>query len=176
MTWEMPRDTMVDFFDDLAVQRGEFLVYDDGYRTWSRTYAEVAHAARTFAHQLREHGITQGEKIVFWSENRPEWVAALWGCLLEGVVAVPVDYHSSAEFAGRIAGIVQARAVLVGDVVDANALRAEAPNWSLSDVGRTPWSAADPLVGLLGRAQQPDEGVRRGPGGPPHQAHPDELA
>ena len=36
-----------------------------------------------------------------------------------------------------------------------------------ANVGRTPWSAADPLVGSgTGR----DEGVPRGPGGPPYAA------
>src|SRR6266516_4923838 len=35
-------------------------------------------------------------------------------------------------------------------------------------VGRTAGSAADRLVGLVGHAQQPDEAVRRGPGGPPY--------
>jgi hypothetical protein len=43
-------------------------------------------------------------------------------------------------------------------------------------VGRTPWSAADALVGLLAPCKvliplfrMRDEGVPRGPGGPPHQ-------
>jgi hypothetical protein len=31
----MARRTLIDFFDDLASTPGEFLVYDDGYRTWS---------------------------------------------------------------------------------------------------------------------------------------------
>ena len=42
-------------------------------------------------------------------------------------------------------------------------------------VGRTPWSAADAPVGLLAPRMMPmslcrlrDEGVPRGPGGPPH--------
>ena len=41
----------------------------------------------------------------------------------------------------------------------------------LIDVGRTPWSAADPPVGLAGSAFTPrgDQGVARGPGGPPHK-------
>ena len=94
----MPRETLLDFFQDLAAEQGEFLVYDDGYRTWTRTYAEVARAARAFAARLRARGIGKGDKVVFWLENCPEWVAALWGCLLEGVIAVPVDYRSSAEF------------------------------------------------------------------------------
>ena len=49
----MPRRTLLDFFDDLAALPGEFLVYDDGYRTWSLTYGEVASAARAFAGHLR---------------------------------------------------------------------------------------------------------------------------
>src|SRR5258708_2620583 len=36
-------------------------------------------------------------------------------------------------------------------------------------MGRTPWSAAGPPAGFLRRATKADEGVGRGPGGPPHQ-------
>ena len=40
-------------------------------------------------------------------------------------------------------------------------------------VGRTPWSAswsaAGPRAGFLRRSTKADEGVGRGPGGPPHQ-------
>jgi long-chain acyl-CoA synthetase len=103
------RETLLDFFDDLAKEHGEFLVYDDGYSTWSRSYRDIVWGARSFAARLRGQGISKGEKVIFWSENRPEWVAALWGCLLEGVIAVPVDYHSSREFASRIAAIVGPR-------------------------------------------------------------------
>src|SRR5690348_14149892 len=35
-------------------------------------------------------------------------------------------------------------------------------------VGRTPWSAADALVGLCGPAQEAGQGAGCGPGGPPH--------
>src|SRR5580658_2029455 len=35
-------------------------------------------------------------------------------------------------------------------------------------VGRTPWSAADALVGLCGAAQEVGQGADCGPGGPPH--------
>jgi hypothetical protein len=37
-------------------------------------------------------------------------------------------------------------------------------------VGRTPWSAADAAVGLLATGNMRDEGVPRGPGGPPHHS------
>ncbi|HEY7335444.1 MAG TPA: AMP-binding protein [Bryobacteraceae bacterium] len=137
----MPRTTLLDFFEVLAAETGEFLVYDDGYRAWSRGYPDVVHAARAFALRLRGQNIRKGEKIVFWSENRPEWIAAFWGCLLEGVIAVPVDYHSSADFASRIAGIVGARAILVGDAVRADALRGGPEQWRFSAFE---WPATDP--------------------------------
>ena len=118
----MPRDTLLDFFADFAALNEEFLVWDDGYRSHHRTYAEVARAARGFAAKLRAQSIVKGQKIVFWSENRPEWVAALWGCLLEGVIAVPIDFRNSADFVKRIAGIVEARAILTGDSVPESAV------------------------------------------------------
>jgi acyl-CoA synthetase (AMP-forming)/AMP-acid ligase II len=60
--------------------------------------------------------------VVIWAENRAEWIFALWGCLLEGVVLVPIDYRASADFLRRVAGIVDARAILVGDTPEASAL------------------------------------------------------
>jgi hypothetical protein len=39
-------------------------------------------------------------------------------------------------------------------------------------VGRTPWSAADALVGLWEPAQEASQGAGCGPGGPPHQTAP----
>jgi hypothetical protein len=53
----MARRTLLDFFDDLSSTDAEFLVYDDGYRTWALTYTETAAAARDFAQKLRAAGI-----------------------------------------------------------------------------------------------------------------------
>src|SRR5579862_7466508 len=144
-----PRETLLDFFADFAALDEEFLVWDDGYRTHHRTYAEVARAARAFAAKLRAQSIAKGQKIVFWSENRPEWVAALWGCLLEGVIAVPIDFRNSADFVKRIAAIVEARAILTGDSVsesglaNANAAGSETPILSRDREGAVVWRFAD---------------------------------
>jgi long-chain acyl-CoA synthetase len=130
----MPRRTLIDFFDDLATIDGEFLVYDDGYRTWSLSYGDVARAAQAFAARLRGAQITRGESVAIWSENRPEWIVAFWGCLLEGVVIVPIDYRTSDAFLVKVAGIVNARAILVGEVVDSS---------TLSESGRPVWPLAE---------------------------------
>jgi long-chain acyl-CoA synthetase len=131
----MARRTLIDFFDDLAATDAEFLVYDDGYRTWSLSYQEAADAARAFAARLRAAGITKGQSVAIWSENRPEWIVAFWGCLLEGIVLVPIDYRTSAAFLQKVAGIVSARAILVGDVVDRTHLAGGgAPVWTLAEL------------------------------------------
>jgi long-chain acyl-CoA synthetase len=136
----MRRDTLLDFFVDLAATRGEFLIYDDGFRSRSYTYAETANAARAFAAQLQAAGIRKGDKVVFWSENRPEWIMALWGCILNGSIAVPIDYRASRDFLLKVAGIVEAKVVLLGedveDLTEGARLRAEGERlvWKLRDI------------------------------------------
>jgi long-chain acyl-CoA synthetase len=111
----MPRDTLLDFFSDFAGFDDEFLIHDDGFRARQFRYSEIAARARAFAALLRERGIGRDEKVILYGENRPEWIIALWGCLLAGVIAVPIDYRSSPEFVERIQNIVDARAVFTGE-------------------------------------------------------------
>ncbi len=118
------RDTLIDFFRDLAATRGEFLVYDDGYRRRVYTYAEVGRAARGFAARLGTIGLQKGDTVVFWSESRPEWIAAYWGCLLAGIIVVPIDYRSSLEFVRDVRRLVQARLLLIGEDVPGEPLEA----------------------------------------------------
>jgi long-chain acyl-CoA synthetase len=130
----MLRRTLIDFFADLSATPGEFVVYDDGYRSWSYTYGDIAQAAHVFAERLRKDGIVAGQAVAVWGENRAEWIIALWGCLLEGVVLVPIDYRASADFLERVATIVDARAVLVGDAVDRSSLGPQRRVWALSEL------------------------------------------
>jgi long-chain acyl-CoA synthetase len=95
------------FFDIWRRHPGRFL--------GDLTYKSSGDLAVAFADRLRAEGIAPGDRVLFWSENRPEWVIALWGCLLEGVVAVPVDFRSSAKVVERIAAIVSAKALLISD-------------------------------------------------------------
>jgi long-chain acyl-CoA synthetase len=121
------RDTLVDFFRDLSNARGDFLVYDDGFRSRTFSYADVGRAARGFAADLNDRGIRKGDKVVFWSENRPEWIVAFWACLLNGIVVVPIDYRASPDFLARVARIVSAKLVLIGEDVPPLTMDAGAP-------------------------------------------------
>jgi long-chain acyl-CoA synthetase len=130
----LSRETLIDYFQELARARGTFLVYDDGFRARAYTYAEVDRAARAFASRLAEAGLRKGDKVVFWSENRPEWVVAFWGCLLVGVIVVPIDYRASSEFLARIARRVVARLILVGEDVPPTPEALDVPVWKLHEV------------------------------------------
>ena len=113
----MARNSLLDFFEDFATRDDTFIVHDDGYRVRQMTYRQVADAARAWASMLSQRGIASGDKVVLWSENRGEWIAALWGCLLAGVVVVPVDFRASGDLVARISAIVGAKIVLVGHEV-----------------------------------------------------------
>jgi long-chain acyl-CoA synthetase len=128
------RETLIDFFRDLASARGDFLIYDDGFRARSYSYAQVSAAAYGFAAKLHAAGLRKGDKVIFWSENRPEWIVAFWGCLIVGVVVVPIDYRASPDFLGRVARIVSATVVLVGQDVPPPRLDRATAVWPLADL------------------------------------------
>jgi long-chain acyl-CoA synthetase len=128
------RDTLLDFFDDLSRRSGDFLVHDDGFRERRFTYAQVARAARGAAARLHAAGLAKGDTVIFFSENRPEWIVALWGCLLAGVVVVPIDYRASPDFLLRIARIVGAKLLLVGQDVPTIDPPAAAARWMLHEL------------------------------------------
>ena len=128
----MARDTLLDFFHDFEQHATEFIIYDDGFRSYHYRYDEIAARARAFAARLAEAGIGKDDKVIFYGENRAEWITALWGCLLGGVIAVPIDYRSSPEFVDRIEEIVEARVILSGDEVS---LPESAKIWRLAALG-----------------------------------------
>src|SRR4051812_46335132 len=137
------RDTLIDFFADLSQARGEFLVHDDGLRSRGYSYAEVARAARGFAARLDRLGLRKSDKVVFWSENRPEWIVAFWACLLRGIVVVPIDYRASPDFLARVSRIVGAGLVLVGQDVPPCTMPIGAPVWKLHELE---WSAGHEAI------------------------------
>jgi len=58
----------------------------------------------------------QGDRVLLWAENSAEWIAAFHGCLLRGVLAVPLDANGTADFAARVAADVTPK-LAVGDAL-----------------------------------------------------------
>ncbi len=98
-----------------------------GNRRRVTSYGEIARLAGRFAALLVERGIGPGERVVLWGENGAEWMAAFYGCMLRGVLAVPLDAHGTAEFAGRVARDVRP-SLVVGDAALLMTLEGEWPS------------------------------------------------
>ena len=128
----MARRTLIDFFEDLSGIDGEFLVYDDGYRTWSYTYARdrrpargVRRAAATPPASARASTSSSGAR------TGPSGSSRCGAACSKASSLVPIDYRASAGlFLQRVAEIVEARAILVGDAVR-GARRRTRPVWPI---------------------------------------------
>ena len=87
-----------------------------GNRRVATTYAELATLAGRFCRMLADRGIAPGERVLLWGANSAEWEAAFFGCVLRGVIAVPLDAAGSVDFAVRVIADVTPR-LIVGDQV-----------------------------------------------------------
>ncbi|MGO8720323.1 MAG: AMP-binding protein [Acidobacteriaceae bacterium] len=85
-----------------------------GNRRVATTYAELATLAGRFSRLLADCGIAPGERVLLWGANSAEWVAAFFGCVLRGIIAVPLDAAGSIDFAARVVADVTPR-LIVGD-------------------------------------------------------------
>src|SRR5499426_144123 len=102
---------------DLALTRSDEIAVarQQGLRVARWSYARLARTAFQFARELESRGINKGDRVIFWGENRPEWIAAFFGCLLRGAVAAPLDEQSSPDFVDRAGRQVEAALFLLGE-------------------------------------------------------------
>ena len=106
----MARASILEYLDNFRVHASETAyVFRRGYRVQRWSYGEVLNSAYGFARVLDARGIGSGDKVLIWGENCAEWVAAFFGCLLRGVVVVPIDKIAAPDFAVRVAQQVDAK-------------------------------------------------------------------
>ena len=142
--------------ENLASLLGDFdrrdsdiaIVARRGLREIKTSYRELASLARRFAQELVQRKIVKGERVLLWGENSAEWVAAFFGCVLRGVLPVPLDSAGSQQFARRVASEVSPRLV-VASRDKLQALDFDAPKLSFEDLpGLLPFEQAHPLQDL----------------------------
>jgi long-chain acyl-CoA synthetase len=118
----------------LATLVADFRRYDEqlavvthrGNRRFSSSYAGLARLCGRCAHAFDQLGLQPGDRVLLWGGNSVEWVAAFFGCILRGIVAVPLDAAGSLEFAQRVVAEVQPR-LLVGDLALLQKLNQDIP-------------------------------------------------
>src|ERR1700674_1841295 len=100
----MPRESLLSLFAEFErYSRDIAVVQRRGYRRESWTYAKLAQISFLCARELRQRGVRTGDRVLLWGPNSAEWMAAFWGCLLRGAVAVPIDDGATHDFAARVA-------------------------------------------------------------------------
>jgi long-chain acyl-CoA synthetase len=83
-----------------------------GLRQVRTTYSQLARLTRRFAAELSTRGVARGERVLLWGENSAEWIAAFFGCVLRGVLPVPLDVTGTQGFAKRVMTEVSPRLVV----------------------------------------------------------------
>ncbi len=143
------RDHLATLLDVLRCHGREVAVVRyQGNRRRVTTYGEIAHLAGRFAALLVQHGIGPGDRVLLWAENSAEWIAAFYGCLLRGVLAVPLDSIGTVDFATRVAADVTPK-LAVGDALLLGQLPAETPRLTFEDwLSALPAEEAGPVEGL----------------------------
>jgi long-chain acyl-CoA synthetase len=104
-----------------------------GNRRYATTYGELAELAGRCAAELDRRGIIAGDRVVLWGENSAEWIGVFFGCLLRGVIAVPLDAAGFSEFANRVMTDVSPK-LIVGDRALLDSLEGDVPRLLFSEV------------------------------------------
>jgi len=107
-------------------------LHDD--EPWAWTYSELLAASRKTAGYLSEQGVAKGDRVIFWGPNRPEWVAAFFGCQMLGAVAVPLDVRSLEDLLDSIAGQTEPRHMFLGHAQAEALERKHAPHTVLEEL------------------------------------------
>jgi long-chain acyl-CoA synthetase len=107
-----PVESLLNFVRNYAALGDEIAVRQRrGYRMESWAYGRIAEGANRLARELEGRGIARGDAVLLWGENSAEWIITFLGCLLRGVVVVPIDHTSPVEFACRVSREVNAKLV-----------------------------------------------------------------
>ena len=109
----MAREHLASLIEDMRRRGRETAVVEHrGVRHLRTSYREIAELAGRFAAELHRRGIIAGERVVLWGASSAEWISAFFGCVLRGVIVVPLDAAGTRAFVERVIGDTQARLVV----------------------------------------------------------------
>ena len=100
--------------------------------------------------ELETRGIAKGDRVMLWGANSAEWVAAFFGCVLSGVVVVPMDDGSAPDFAMRVSHKVSAKLLIASRTHQSECAESAVPSLSLEDLAKDVGQSATPPNVALG--------------------------
>src|SRR3954453_8901974 len=86
------------------------VVFDDDHQG----YAELLEAAKTYAGRLHALGVKPGETVGIFAGDRPEYLHALYGAILLGAGAVPVNARFKVRELGHAISNARLRVLFCG--------------------------------------------------------------
>ncbi|MBS1797624.1 MAG: AMP-binding protein [Acidobacteria bacterium] len=93
-----------------------------GGRKEQYTYEDVNELTYRAAGFLADKGVKQGDRVILWSHNMPEWGLSYFGILKTGATAIPVDPASSLDDIVAFARAGEASAILLSPKIAAENL------------------------------------------------------
>ncbi|MCI0343845.1 MAG: AMP-binding protein [Chloroflexi bacterium] len=91
------------------------------FRTRAWRYRDLGQVVPRAASVLREAGINEGDRVIIWSVNRPEWGIAFFAVAHRGAVSVPLDVRHTLDFARKIVAQTDAKLVIASRQTEASA-------------------------------------------------------
>jgi len=111
---DCPHQNFAQLVEQVANDHGDrdaILHRTSGQKEFTRwTYLRFANECKRIAHGLLAAGLEKGDRVVLWSENRPEWMAVWMGTAIAGASIVPVDFLITEKECLNIMKITRAKA------------------------------------------------------------------
>src|SRR6266498_4078748 len=105
--------SVASYLDSFLLRGNETaFAHRDGLRVKRWSYGQIANTAVRFARELEARKIARGDRVLLWARNSPEWVSAFFGCLVRGVIVVPLDLQSEPGFVKRVQEQVEPKLAL----------------------------------------------------------------
>ena len=74
------------------------------------SFKKLGAECRRIGRGLLAAGLSKGDRVALWAENRPEWMAVWLGAAIAGLTVVPIDFLISESECHNILNITKAKA------------------------------------------------------------------
>ena len=118
------------------------------YKGKEISYAELIENVKSFANAI---DIIPGDRVAIISENRPEWVYALFGTWKKGGIVVPIDFMSTPSEIEHILRDSEPRIVFCSNETEENLLKATAGNKDIEIINFDRFIPPSPWEGEIHR-------------------------
>ena len=87
--------TIINLINSFETRDKIALKYRTDFRIFVWDYKKLYSYILRSAQYLEKRGVKQGDKIILWGPNSPEWLLAFFGTVYLGAVVVPVDLKAT---------------------------------------------------------------------------------